>query len=86
VGLIVDMDVGIAILLEHLGLVDSYHLLVVGRGLRRDDELTTTSPVIASISLTEVSPTPRTDRNYTMVLFGRQVSKFTPAHSDTSRA
>jgi len=80
----VDVNMGIAVLLEVACLVDSYHRAAVGRGLSGDDELTTTSPVIASIGLTEVGPTPRTDRNYTMVLLRQEVSKFTPAHSVTS--
>jgi len=84
VDVVVDMDVGIAVLLEVACLVDSYHGAAVRAGLSGDDELPTDSPVIASVSLVEIGPTPRTDRKYTMVLFRGQVSKFTPAHSATS--
>ena len=77
---------GIPMFLEVACLVDSYHRAVVGRRFRRDDELPTDSPVIASVGLTEIGPTPRTDRNYTMVMVIGEVGKFTPAHSDTSRA
>jgi hypothetical protein len=78
------MDVGIAVLLEVTLLIDSYHGAAVRAGLSGDDELTTNSPVIASVGLTEVGPPIRADRKYTMILLRQEVSKFTPAHSTTS--
>jgi hypothetical protein len=52
VNVVVDVNMGIAIVTEDLLLIDSYHGAVVGAGLTGDDKLTTSSPVITSIRLT----------------------------------
>jgi hypothetical protein len=44
----------IPILLEVPSLIDSYHHAIVRAGLSADDELPTSSPVIASIGLMQV--------------------------------
>lgn len=82
-----DVEMGIPILLEMMSLVDSDEGSTVGRRFRRDDEGPANSPVIASVSLMEVGPPKRADRNYTMILLRQEISELGPdgsSHSATS--
>jgi hypothetical protein len=88
VRLIVDVDMGVPILPEVTTFVDSYHRAVVGTRFRRDDELFTSCPVIASVSLVEIGPSTRTDCHDTVVMVIGEIGKFSPdgsSHSATSR-